>query len=66
MECGEDIEERHTQRQHIVPGHIERGEEEGFTSILQENNSGTGSGDPISPGKSECHILVSSREIQGA
>ena len=32
MECGEGIEERHTQQQHSVPGHAERGEEEGFTS----------------------------------
>ena len=27
MECGEGIEERHTQQQHSVPGHAERGEE---------------------------------------
>ena len=32
MECGEGIEERHTQQQHSVPGHAERGEDEGFTS----------------------------------
>ena len=53
MECGEGIEERHTQQQHSVPGHAERGEEEGFTSSRQEDNSRTGAGDPTSSGKSE-------------
>ena len=32
MECGEGIEERHTQQQYSVPGPAERGEGEGFTS----------------------------------
>ena len=60
MECGEGIEERHTQQQHSVPGHAERGEEEGFTSSRQEGNCRTRAGDSTSSGKSECicHILV--------
>ena len=33
MECGEGMESRHTQQQHSVPGHAERGEEEGFTGV---------------------------------
>ena len=44
MECGEDIEERHTQQQYSVPGHADRGEEEGFTSGRQEDIRG-GAGD---------------------
>ena len=47
MECREGIGERHTQQQHSVPGHAERGEEEGFTSSRcgrQEDSRG-GAGD---------------------
>ena len=51
MECGEGIEERHTQQQRGVPGHTERGEEERFSRSRQEDNSRTGTGDPTSSGK---------------
>ena len=50
MECGEGVEDRHTQLQHSVPGHAEKGEEEGFTS---SNGSRTGAGDPTSSGNSK-------------
>ena len=46
MECGDGIEERHTQQQHSVPGDAKRGEEEGFTSSNLEDNNRTGAGDP--------------------
>ena len=53
MECGEGIEERHTQQQHSVPGQAERGEEGEFTSSRQEDNSRTGAGDQTCSGKGE-------------
>ena len=55
MECGEGFEERQTQQQHSVPGHAERGEEEGLTSSSQEDSSRTGAEYSISPGSSELH-----------
>ena len=62
MECGEGIEERHTQQQHSVPGHAERGEEEGFIS-RQKDNSRTVSGDPTSSGRSEYVTFLRAVEI---
>ena len=40
MECKEGIEWRHTQQQHSVPGHAERGKEEEFTSICGAEDPG--------------------------
>ena len=51
MECGEGIEERRTQQQHSVPGHAERGEEEGFTR--QKDYNRTDARDSTSPGNCE-------------
>ena len=66
MEYGEGIEERHTQQQHSVPGHAEGGEEKGFTSSSQKDNSRTRSGDPTSPGESEHVTFWSSMSHSGA